>query len=161
MSEFTIAASIPEEKAKELLSKAVHLSEGQKEQVWRKYLESQGKAVPIVSGTKNPVGWTSLGGKVSQVDLLKKVASGEIKDLAEAAKMLASSGGLKCRYNPETGTISVKGNGQYPWASLYADQWEKLNAVMGEVMGYIAANKTAIDAAELVGKASKAAKKAA
>lgn len=162
MSQFALPVTMPEDKAKELLAKAIHLSEGQKEQVWRAYLEGQPGFTPTVplATAKNETPWTPMGGPVSQAEILNKVKAGAL-DIQDAARLLASNGGLKVRYNPATGTISVKGSGQYPWASLYRDQWDKLLAVGDDIRAYIALNEKVIAAAEVAGKAAKAAAKAA
>jgi len=159
MGAFALPANMPEDKAKALLSKAIHLSEGQREQCWREYLAANGRGddpSPVAEEkgyAVNPLPWTAMGGGVDMTTVLQRVAAKEI-DTAEAARLLASAGGLKIRHNP-TGTISVKGNGRFPWASLYADQWEKVLAVAAEVTAYIALHREEIDAAEKINKAAK------
>lgn len=163
---FAIPANMPKDKAQELLKKAVHLSEGQREQVWRDYLEAIGESdtsdadddAARAGGeyAKNDTPWSKIGGGVNTTEVLAKVASGEIAP-GDAARMLASTDGLRIRHNP-TGTVSVKGGGKYPWASLYADQWQKLIAVGNEVLGYIQSNYAEIEANEQANKDAKAAK---
>lgn len=155
---FSIPASLPIEKAQELLGKAVHLTEGQRQSAMQEYLEAQvaPKGNAASGFVKNPIPWTPMGGPVSQADVLAKVASKEL-DIKEAARLLASNGGLKIRYNPMTGTVSVKNAGQFPWASLYRDQWERLLAMADDIRAYISENDAEIEQAELVGKAAKAA----
>jgi len=134
------------------------LSEGEKEAALREYLE--GQANPTVAKkdyVKNDLPWSILAVGETPEAILAKFKAGKI-DLPEATRLISgSTGGLKIRHNP-TGTISVKSSGQFPWCSLYADQWNKLLAVADGIHAYITANSATITAAEV---ANKAAKKAA
>ena len=133
------------------------LSEGEKESALRDYLEGQASS-PTANEekeyAKNPVAWSSLSAGVDAADIEARIKAGKLT-IADAIKLMAAPAGLKIRYNPLTGTISVKAGGQWPLASWYSSQWASVLAAADSIRKYIADNQVAITKGEAIGKAAK------
>lgn len=152
---FSIPTSMSLESAQALLSKATHLTEGQRECALREYLEaSQEETTPAQAYVKNDLPWTILSVGQSAADIEAAVKAGKMSISAALAAIGASAGGLKIRWNPK-GTISVKRGGQWPWASLRRDQWESILTAADGIRSYIATHSSAIDKADKADKLAK------
>ena len=81
---------------------------------------------------------------------------------AEAKLKAEQDRPLKYRLNPDTGTIMLTGLRQFP-ISLYASEWRKVldPALVEGIKSYLDTHATAIEAAEVKGKAAKEAAKTA